>query len=58
VWKTAHPRILKAVDGIGNGAGHARRADEWRRLIAYFGAAVARSAPAQAEAGEPDVIYA
>ena len=33
VWKTAHPRILKAVDTNGNGDGRAWRAREFRRLL-------------------------
>jgi len=59
VWKTAHPRILKAVDANGNGAGEARRAEERRRLMSFFGAAAIQNGPGAPPASdERDAIYA
>jgi len=58
VWKTAHPRILKAVDTHGNGAGQARRTEESRRLMSFFGAAAACASPAPANSEERDAIHA
>ena len=36
VWRTAHARILKAVEASRNGAGKAQRAHELSRLMSFF----------------------